>query len=212
MKYLMIFFATVLSVSSPAQQKEEEAVKNCFAQYKAAILESDGAGAQKWVDQNTLDYYQKMLKLAISADSATVAEASFMDRMTIFTARHRIPANEALAMQGDDFFIYAIDEGMVGKNSVMNVDIGTVKVEGNFATGQLQSGGQPAPFSFHFYKKDGGWKVDLTSLFNVSNKAMKQMAAGSGMSENDFIFHMLEILTGSRPGVAVWRPLKEIRK
>ena len=97
---------------------------------------------------------------------------------------------------------------MVGKNSVANNSIGEVTIDGNFAKGQFVVNGQKAPFYLHFYKEEQQWKMDLTSLFTVSTSAFKKMADDSGQNENEYLFDLLEIITGKKPGPGIWQPIK----
>lgn len=110
-----------------------------------------------------------------------------------------------MAMSGNDLFVYAIKNGMVGKNSVVNNTIGEVLINGMFAKGQLLVKGKKAPLYFHFYKETDQWKLDLTSLFPASNLLFKQMVEESGETENEYLFSLLEMLTGKKPGQQIWQ-------
>jgi len=111
-------------------------------------------------------------------------------------------------MDGKGVFVYASKKGMVGKNSVANNSIGDVSVNTAFAKGQLLISGQKAPLYFRFYKEVNEWKLDLTSLFPVSNTAFKKMAEESGESDNDYLFMLLEMLTGKKSVREIWEVIK----
>lgn len=51
----------------------------------------------------------------------------------------------------------------------------------------------------------GQWKLDLTSLFPASNLLFKQMVEESGQNENEYLFSLLEMLTGKKPGSEIWQ-------
>jgi hypothetical protein len=189
-------------------QSENDLVKKSFNTYKKSILEGQGKESIKYVTSKTIDYYDMELNLAINGDSSTISALGLMDKLTVFIARHRIPRKEILKMTGKDFFIYAVDNGMIGKNSVVTTQIGEVHVEGNFANGQMILNGQKTPLYFQFSKEDNEWKVDLTSLFPQSNMALTKMVSDQGLSDNDFIFQTLENLTGKKVSKNIWRPLK----
>jgi len=124
--------------------------------------------------------------------------------LMVFTIRHRASKEEILSFDGKSLIVYAIEKGMVGKNSVMNLTIGEVNTGGNFAKGQIVVNGKPEPYYFHFYKENGVWKIDLTSAFAISATLFEQMAEASGETENDYLFMLLEMITGERPGHKVW--------
>ncbi|MFN6086371.1 MAG: hypothetical protein ACK476_15765, partial [Fluviicola sp.] len=97
--------------------------------------------------------------------------------------------------------------GMVGKNSVANNSIGEITIDKEFAKGQFISNGKKSPLYFHFYKEDELWKVDLTSIFPMTNIVFKQLAEKSGLSENEYVFTLIEMITGTKPGNEIWNKL-----
>ena len=110
-------------------------------------------------------------------------------------------------MDGTGLFVYAIKKGMVGKNSVINNTIGDIKIDNGFAKGQLLVSDQPTEIYMHFYKEQDHWKIDLTSIFPIGNAAFKDMVEEDGRPENEFIFMILEYLTGKKPDPSIWQPL-----
>jgi hypothetical protein len=189
-------------------QTETELVKKCFTDYKGSILEGRGKAALQLVDTRTKQYYGRELDLALSGDSSTVSNLTIIDKLTVFMVRHRIPAKELMNMTGDDFFAYAVDQGMVGKNSVITTEIGDVVVQGNFARGEIVNNGKKSPLFFHFQKESNSWKIDLTSLFPAVNMAMSKMLRDEEMTDEEYIFQALEALTGKKVGLNIWKPLK----
>jgi hypothetical protein len=187
---------------------EKEIVRKAFDDYKSAILNDKGNDAVKLVDSKTIKYYNDVLDWVKNADSAKVESFSLLNKLMVFTVRHRASKKDILAFDGKSLLEYAIESGMVGKNSVANTTIGEVEIDRNFAKGQFVANGVKAPFNVHFNKEDGQWKIDLTSLFAVSTVAFEKMAADSGKNENDFLFDLLEMVTGEKPGQEIWQPVK----
>ncbi len=125
----------------------------------------------------------------------------------VLSIRHRTSKEDILSFNGEKLFIYAIEQGMVGKSSIGNNAIGETIITDNFAKGTFLFQGQKTPYFFHFYKEDGQWKIDLTALFDISAGAFEQMIASSGKDENNYLLELLEILTGNKPDNTIWRPL-----
>ena len=202
---LLILFFTFTSLTLQAQQSVETEVQQCFDNYKAAILEGRGEDAARLISQSTEDYYTKMRKVTLNADSAEVSGMGLIDKLLVLIARLKVSRSEMEAMDGIGFFVYAVDEGMVGKESVINLELGNVEVTGNSATGQITVNGQATPLSFTFYR-EGPWKLDLTSIFDGTSAALNQMVQQSGMAENAFIMLTLQGLTGTYPDPDIWHP------
>ena len=64
-------------------------VKECFSRYKSAILNDEGEKAADYVDSRTINYYSKMLEVTKAADSAEVNRLNILDKLMVFTIRHR---------------------------------------------------------------------------------------------------------------------------
>ena len=202
----VMFFLIVGQVACGKKGKEKVVVK-AFENYKTAILNDKGEDAVKFVDSRTIKYYSDMLELVKTADSTKIETLSILDKLMVFTIRHRTSKEDILSFDGKSLLIYAIESGMVGKNSVANNSIGEVSINKNFAKGQLVSNRQKTPYYFHFYKEDRQWKVDLTSIFPISAIAFEKMANESGMRQNDYLFLLLEMISGEKPGSEIFKPI-----
>lgn len=203
-----IFCTLLLLTTAGRAQNDTTAVRECFNRYKSAILNDRGEEAAGYVDSRTLQYYSTMLELVKHADSTTLSTYSFFNKLMVLIVRHRTTKEELEPMDGKALLIYAINSGMVGKNSVARNEIGTVTVDDSFATGQLVNDGKPTPLNFHFYREEGQWKLDLTALFPTAETAMKAMVVESGEPEDEFLLTLLEMTTGQKPDASVWQPLE----
>lgn len=206
--YLTFAICLLLILPALAQKKAEKGVKKCFESYREAILNENGTEAYQWIDQNTIDFYSKTLELAISGDSATIDGLAFMDKFLALTARHRVPNEQLLQMDKKSFFVYAVDEGMIGKESVQELQLTTVTVDGKQAEGKFNARGNPAPFGFTFNKMGKQWGIDLTSIFEITSKAILMIYEGETSDSNEIIFKLLTFVTGEEPGPEIWQPLK----
>jgi hypothetical protein len=204
--FLAIIILLQIATICQAQKKEINEVKTSFDSYKSAILNDQGEGAVNYVDSRTIKYYGDILKKVKEADSSSTASLPLIDKIMVFSIRNRATKEEILILDGKGLLVFAIQKGMVAKNSVVNNTIGNVMIDGTFAKGQLVTNGQNAPVYFHFYKEGGGWKIDLTSIFEISNMALKKMVDDSGQTENEFLLMLLEMVSGKKPGSEIWRP------
>ncbi len=187
------------------QNSSDSLVRQAFNNYKSAILNDKGIDAANAVDSRTINYYDKIAELTRSADSVEVSALPIIDKMTVLTLRHRAKNEEIKAMDGKATLIYAINNGMVGKNSVATLTIGDVMIDGTFAKGQIIANRQKAPIFFHFYQEQGTGKIDLTSLFPTTGAAFEKMIEYSGKDHNEFILQILESLTGRKPRKNIWQ-------
>lgn len=115
---LFIFLLQVFGNSLFGQKQEEQAVKSAFEKYRADILNDLGEEAFKDVDSRTVKYYGDLLEWIKNSDSLEVEALSVLDKMSVLMIRNKMPKEDLLAMDGKQLFIYAVNEGMVGKGSV----------------------------------------------------------------------------------------------
>ena len=198
----------LLAYTSSAQEDDKKKIKTVFDNYKSAILEDRGEEAVTYVDQNTISYYDAILKTTIEADSTTTDALPILDKLMVVSIRHRTPPAKIKSFDGKQLLRYAIQEGMVGKNSVENIEMGAVKLNNTRADGTIIVDGQETPMTFGFTKEGEAWKVDLTSAFAAGTTAFKTMIAQNGQSENDFIIQILTLLTQKAPTSAIWQPVE----
>ncbi len=203
--FLILLLVPMLTI---AQQTEEQNVKKTFEDYKSAILNDKGEQAVEQVDTKTITYYGDILEKVKTADSLQIDKFSLMDKLMILVIRHRISKEEIMTTNGKQLLVTAIKMGMVGKSSVINNEVGVVKVNGQFASGELLVRGQKTPLAFEFHKENGAWKLDLTAIFPAGEAAFRQMVKQSGEPENEYLLSLIELTTGKEPGQEVWVPVQ----
>ncbi len=194
-----------------AMRRDEKAVLETFRKYQEAVLADRGSVAWVYVDERTRSYYDRMVEIIRSADSATVSALPLLDRITVLFSRYRVPLDTLKRMDGKSMFTYAIRNGMIGKGSVAEMSIGKVEIQGDFAAGQMVSGGEDTPINFHFYRESENekepWKLDLTSIFRVSEVGLQQMIASEGISENEYLLGLMQSVPGLITLSEIWQPL-----
>ncbi len=210
MKHIIFYF--VLAFFTPtvslAQVSEKDQVKKTFDHYKSAILNDEAEAALKTIDLKTRNYYTDILKTVKTADSTQIASRSLVDKITVLGIRARANKEEILKMQGTDAFLFAIRNGMVGKNSVSNNSVGEITIDKNFAKGELVVQGNKTPVFFHFYKEEDGWKLNLTELFALSNMALKNMLKDSELPEDQAILQLVGVAAGKELTTEIFKPLE----
>ena len=204
---LLCLLAAVQGGCKEGDSQEATFVRTCFEGYKEAILDQDGEAAVALVDGSTLKYYGKMRKLALEGSPTDVRQLSTIDKLMVLILRHRIPLEDLTEMTAESLFVYAVDEGWIGRESVINNELGDIKVSGTNATGVHISAGNESPFKWIFRKENGKWKIDITSIMPIADQAFKQLIQENGLSEDDFLFSILESVSGEKVPDSIWEPL-----
>lgn len=198
-----------LCVAPSAYAGDAESVGRCFQDYRSAILDRRGEAAAGLVTTQTIGEYERYVGWALSADRATLESLSLINRFQVFLLRQRIPVETLKRLDGRSAFVYAVDRDWIGKDSVVRTTLGTVTVAGNRASAEVLVGGQRAPHRFQFSKENGSWRFDLVQLLPSTDQALKTVARQRGMSEDEFIFSLIESVSGRRVEPTIWVPVQK---
>ncbi len=190
-----------MSVSANADE-----VSAAFQKYKTAILASDAESAHQMIDENTKIYYKELLKIILYADETQSKTMPPLAKIALIQGRHLIPNDKLTLMNEESYFKYAVEHGWIGKNSVSDMQITDISVNQDTATSKISKGNKTAPFGFMFRNESGVWKIDLTSVLPVSDQAIKQVIQNSGKNENEYIFAIIEKLSGKKVQPSIWKP------
>lgn len=203
---LAILFFLWLVNTVTAQVNDEESIKKNFEKYLSAMGNGKGEEAAGQVDSHTIQYYNHIAELARDADSLKVESLSLMDKIMVLLVRHRVPKEDLLKFDGKALFMYAIDNGMINKGSVVPLKLETVIVDKDTAKGQINFKEVDYPLYLNFYKEEGQWKYDLTSSFAIAMPALQKYVDELG--EKFLINMMLHADKQKIPDPYIWRPVR----
>jgi len=204
--YLFLLIHLVFFAACNSQADQEKLIKDCFYNYKSAILNGDGKMAVEYVDSRTINYYDDMANKSVTSDSLALDSLSLVDKLMIVSIRFRTPNEQIKNFDGQSLFVYAVESGMIGKNSLLKNGIGDIYIDKDFAAAKFVADGKVTSINYHFYKEES-WKIDLTEILPLGNSVMKKMLDKSGKSEYDFLFDLLETITGKRPSYNILNPI-----
>jgi hypothetical protein len=201
-----LIFTFHLALSAQGSQSEDGLVRRAFLSYKEAILQQQGQSAVLLVSRATLQYYARMKTLALVGQEKEVRLLSPMNKIMVLSLRHRVPVDDLRGMTPEEVFTYAVNHGWIGKNSVLDSDIGGLQVFGNDASAEYVKSGTPTPLKYRFTKEDGKWKIDLTALMPVADQAMSMLIKQKGLDEDTFITSLIESISGKKVLPSIWQP------
>ena len=155
----------------------------------------------------THDYYEEIRTLALTADRARLKQLTLTWQMGILGMRLRLTAKQLTSMTGRDLFVYAVDQGWIGKDTVANQDIGKITVTGDHAHAPSTVGGKTTPLKMQFIRQDGVWRLDMMHMMKFANTVMDQLREQTGVPEDEFLDRVVATVTGKRLTDATWEPL-----
>lgn len=213
--WFLCFFTMILSYAQEAanlqidESKAKIEIVKVFETYKKGILSGDSKMAIAQLDKNSINYYQEVLDISLRADSVQINQLEVLDKLMVLSIKHKVPKEELIKMNGLQLLNYSIDNGLIGnKNSINEVEIGQVDINGEIAYGQFIVKKQKTPLYFGFTYDQTQWRLDITSVFEPTGFAIRKLVEMQNKSANDVIIAMIESTT---PGIKVtkdiWKPI-----
>jgi len=215
---LWLPFLTILLLaarfSCNAQEGDSNKVVTAFNTYKQAVIAQKGQDAVSVVNRKTLDYFGQMLNHVLRSSKGDVQKLRTADKFLVLRSRHQIKAEELKKMSAADFIALGIDKGWTTKESAMNLELGQVDVVGDTAKAELIVSGKKAPpaMAYVFSKESGKWKLDMLPMMVRADQMFKQMIRQNEVKEDEFIFDLIESLSGTKVSQSVWNPIVEEKK
>lgn len=213
MKKLLLVLLSFLSFTGFAQtskNKDIEAVRKTFQDFRAAVLNKDGALAIKQVDAGTVKYYGKILDWTWYADTAIIDTLNVFDRLAVLNLRHRVTKDRLLQLRdAKDLIKLSIDSGYLSENSVKDFEIGDVELKGNVALGQARVNGKDFNLVFKFIKEQETWKLQLAETLLMARKGMEKDMERQRKGVNEYVWTYLILESGKNVAPEIIEPLKK---
>lgn len=211
-----LFLFTMISVFAQEdetpkidQTKAKKEIVKTFDTYKKAIINGDSKTAIAQLDKNSIKYYQEILDVSLRADSAQINQLEVLDKLIVLSVKHKVPKEELIKMNGLQLLNYSIDHGLIGnKNTINDIEIGEVDINGEIAYGQFIVKKQKTPLYFGFTYDQSQWRLDVTSVFEPVGFAIRKLVEMQNKEENEVILMMIESTSqGKKVDKEIWKPL-----
>lgn len=200
----VLFFIGFKGVSQDEQQ-----IREVFTAYKEAVTHKDGITAYELINQKTISFYQQVWEECKKADSVTVSNYPFEEKLWVLTSRHLIPQDLAKQFTVKEVFCYLLRQNWIHKEDLSAMKIGDMEIDGNFAIAQMQYKGEDIPYFFQFVKESNGhWKVNLIEMLETAGRNVEAIIAAGNLSEDKFIIESIEKISGKKTNKAIWLPYK----
>lgn len=204
-KHLLLGAALLGSTACGSDSGPEDdvtAIRTCYDNYLAALKEGRGDDAAALVDSRTVAHYERMLDLARNADSSTVAGLDILDQMAVLAMRMENDQQQLMAMDAREAIARSVSEGLMADEGPQGMTLGNVEVNGDEAQAPLKMYGFPTPAKFTFRREQNGWRIDITSLFELSRQGLEQVAKTA--EGGNFVLNMLEETSGKSIPEGIW--------
>ena len=210
--YLMRIFITgllILFLTSCFDRKQEqrELIKTWKA-YRLAFSNNMGKECSKYIDSESIKYYEYLLTLVRTADSATVERLRMDQQLAILLARHTMLPSQIALLNGKTFFESLVQQGEGGGLNESN-SFEFLSVNPTHAEAQIIDTNGARGLKVVFNKENKIWKLNVPFISGqISKTFWEQFVKESGKTEHELIYAVLELSNHQKPTNNVWHPLK----
>ena len=202
MKTSLCLFLLLFSFFLHAQDNVST-INEVFTSYQAAVVNDKGIEAAQYLDSHSIAYFNKILENVRSADSVALESLSLPEKFNVLMVRHLSTKKEIMALTPQKLAAFNYTHGWGGKDDLQDATLGKVKIKNNTATAPLVKDGKKTDTTYTFYLEGSEWKIDITPFVHEGEKDFQDMLQGK--SENEFIFGMLELMSGKTPSRSIWK-------
>jgi hypothetical protein len=205
----LLLGAALLTASMLAPPRADTPA-GAFERYREALLAKDGKAAAAVLDAESIAYYTRMRTLALDGAPAEVKKLPIIDRLSVLRVRHEVGRARLEPMDGAALLAYAVERGWISETSVRQLSLGKVVVRGDSASAEIKVGDKVAPpqYVWRFRREGGAWKFNLVTLLELGEAAVRETVRQSGGTEDEFVFAVLEKLSGKALTDEIWTPLR----
>lgn len=187
MKMLLpLCLLALLLPAFPAVADDAGEIRTVFATCKEQLLAGQTTQAAGALAPSVNAYYEQLKSQALKGASSLPASTPSVDRLLIeILLQHAGSklANQTLA----DVAANGLHQGWIKLDGLQDVQLGTIHVTGQTATGALLVKGKPTSWSAPFLKTPDGWKLDPLALYRIGDFLLKTEIARNGFNEQKTI-------------------------
>lgn len=175
----------------PISSQPTSSVQQSFADLKAALRNENGAEAVKFATPTTLDLYEQCRRLAIDSSGADIESFSQPEVLLIFQLRWLLDAATLQSMNGNGVFSWCVDNGLISKQTLEQIELDKVQIEGTMAMATLRKQGQPVTDLVFFQLHDGIWKLDFVKIIKQVEPAFDALRKKTGKTKVETAVYLL---------------------
>lgn len=182
-------------------------VRECFDQYRTALLHDKGKLALRLVSESTIEYYGRVRDLALYGRAKELRDQSLMTQLVVLLLRHRLDADQLAAMTPADLFVATVDQGMTGKSDMSALRVKRIKMERpDIAFAEIAVGASAGMY-IRFVKEKNKWRLDVLSLLQIAEVANQAWREQQGFEDAQYLAMAIETLTHKKLTKKSWEPL-----
>ena len=185
-----------------------KAVETIFASYQDAIEKKQFGKAAGLLDQKSLEYYDKIIQLALETERKKLGEVNFNSKLVALALRQEHSKKQLKELDSRQVFAFAAENHLNPMDSIEQYAIAKMVMEGNFekAVARMNRKGKLTDIYLKFIKENGTWKINFASIMNEENDSNTSIVLSGIRDENDRAIKMVRAISDKPLKRNIWIP------
>jgi hypothetical protein len=203
----VVVVAGAAGCSGDDEADPAEAVASGYSAYAEAVSAKEGGRASGLVTTSTLDHYDGLRELALTAREAALAEERIIDQLAVLSMRASIPAATLRTADSRGVVAAAVTAQVISSGGTGASALSDVTVTGDTATASLGVDDGSPRVPLRFRREGGVWKVDLTGLLEPAETALKAAVEREKLTPKALLQQVMTSRVGAAKAERLWEPI-----
>lgn len=198
------------------QAGDKAAIRQTLRAYDAANRERNGKAVVELMSQGTLDFYTKLVRVALDGTEAESRALPAQYRMELIRMRTLATRKDLKGMDGKAFQSWATTQGWYSMDTdgweSLTRGMSDIKIDldGKGGWCYIFEDGKRTRFMLRFEKVGDQWRFDETSAGEHFDDWTKRLARDFGQTQDDLLIDLVsDELEVEIDPKAIWRPMKK---
>lgn len=208
----------LLGTGCEPKSADHKAVANVWEQIMSAWESSNGKAVVALSSKGTIEYYDRLVKLGLGATASEVKKLTPFEKLEIVMMRHRGKRSELRKLDGKGYIEYATSKGWYSgggdPEGPLYYELGKIKVGKDKVSAWAEvyfnddNKRRKSDYAVKFFKEDGAWKLDETSIHLMLSHEIGYYARMLEMNVDSFIVMIEEESSGFDVPDSIWSTMQ----
>ncbi|MEM1119040.1 MAG: hypothetical protein AAGJ18_01240 [Bacteroidota bacterium] len=205
LKFLSFVFLAILVACGGSPT---DAVDELFESYKVAIEQGEYDKAATMLDAKTVEYYDRVTKLALETERKELGELNFYSKLMALALRQSFSKKEIKDLKGEEVFAFMAKNNLNPMDSIGQYTIAKTVMQSGLdkAVSRMYKKGELTDTYLKFNKVDKVWKLNFASVMNEDNASNTSIELTGVGNENKRALKIVQDISQKRIKRNIWVP------
>ncbi|MBL8990386.1 MAG: hypothetical protein JNJ48_02265 [Phycisphaerae bacterium] len=188
--------------------EDKQAIRAALEANRQAIIARDADGFIKSMSEGSLEWFDRVLRLARTGSRSDVQALRPIDRALIIALRNRVPRKDLMKFDARSFITWAMELGWWDAGAEDEETVGSIRVLATTATVKMKLDGRRTDREVGLVKEGDAWKLDMGDGARQYDRRFREAMDRYRLDENRTILQLETFMSGREARDDLWDPPK----